>query len=83
MKLFVQSLFVAVALSAPIIAFSQSTAQTVPGKDQVTQARVADQPVDSKMDVAGYGPGSRGSSQSGRPVDTTVSSYSPPVYIAQ
>jgi hypothetical protein len=52
-----------------------------PENIQAAEARVAAQNDTVRADHAGYGDGVTGSSQSGRRVDTSQSTYSPPVYV--
>ena len=54
-----------------------------PADLQAAEARVAAQNGTAQADATGYGPGVSGSSQAGQRSETTVSTYSPPVYNAR
>jgi hypothetical protein len=53
-----------------------------PSDIQAAEARVAAQNATAQAASTGYGPSTSGSSQSGQRREVTVSSYSPPVYVA-
>jgi hypothetical protein len=53
-----------------------------PADIQAAEARVAAQNATSQAAATGYGPSTSGTSQSGQRNEVTVSSYSPPVYVA-
>ena len=82
MKSLIKAVAIAVVLGAPIVSFAQST-QSAPQNAQGTQAQASGQQGAAQADTSGYGSGSRGTWQAGRGSDTTVSSYSPPVYNAR
>jgi hypothetical protein len=82
MKSLIKAVAIAVVLGAPIASFAQSN-QSAPQNAQGTQAQASGQQGAAQADTSGYGSGSRGTWQAGRGSDTTVSSYSPPVYNAR
>ena len=82
MKSLIKAVAIAVVLGAPIASFAQSN-QPASQNAQGTQAQVSTQQGAAQADTSGYGSGSRGTWQAGRGSDTTVSSYSPPVYNAR
>ena len=49
---------------------------------QAAEAKVAAQNGTAQAEKSGYGPSASGTSQSGQRAEVTVSSYSPPVYVA-
>jgi hypothetical protein len=51
-----------------------------PANIQAAEARVAAQNASAQTDATGYGVGASGSTQAGQRGETTVSTYSPPVY---
>ncbi|MGF6238427.1 MULTISPECIES: DUF4148 domain-containing protein [Paraburkholderia] len=53
-----------------------------PSDIQAAEARVAAQNGTAQAETTGYGPGTSGTSQSGQRAETTLSTYSPPVYVA-
>jgi hypothetical protein len=53
-----------------------------PANIQAAEARVAAQKSAAQTGSTGYGPGANGSSQAGQRAEVTVSTYSPPVYVA-
>jgi hypothetical protein len=68
-------------MSAPVAAFAQvSTA--APAQGTAAEQSQAGQQM-SAHDSSGYGSASRGTWQAGHSSETTVSSYSPPVYNAR
>lgn len=84
MNSLIKAVAIAVVLSAPIASFSQSNQPVAPAQ-QNTQAagqRVSEQKDAAQADTSGYGSGSNGTWQAGRS-DTTLSSYSPPIYNAR
>jgi hypothetical protein len=87
MKSLVQAVTIAVALSAPVASFAQSAGQPVSQDSRTTltptPTHAAGQRNVAPADSSGYGAGNHGSWQSGRGTDTTVSSYSPPIYNAR
>ncbi|MFM0251077.1 hypothetical protein [Paraburkholderia sediminicola] len=80
MKSLIKAVAIAIVLSAPIASFAQSN-QPAPQNTQATQA--SGQQGAAQADTSGYGSGSHGTWQAGRGSDTTVSSYSPPIYNAR
>ncbi|NPT48055.1 hypothetical protein GNZ12_43620 [Paraburkholderia sp. 1N] len=83
MKSLIKAVAIAVVLSAPIASFAQSN-QPAPQNAQATQATQASgQQGAAQADTSGYGSASHGTWQAGRGSDTTVSSYSPPIYNAR
>ncbi|MFL9951293.1 hypothetical protein PQR68_35415 [Paraburkholderia agricolaris] len=82
MKSLIKAVAFAVVLGAPIASFAQSN-QSVPQNAQGAQAQVSAQQGARQADTSGYGSGSHGTWQAGRGNDTTVSSYSPPIYNAR
>jgi hypothetical protein len=82
MKSLINAVAIAVVLGAPIASFAQSN-QAVPQNAQDTQAQVSAQQGARQTDTSGYGSASRGTWQAGYGSDTTVSSYSPPIYNAR
>ncbi|WP_434109794.1 hypothetical protein [Paraburkholderia caffeinilytica] len=82
MKSLIKTVAIAVVLGAPIASFAQSN-QPVQQNAQGAQAQVSGQQGAAQADTSGYGSGSRGTWQAGRGNDTTVSSYSPPIYNAR
>jgi hypothetical protein len=54
-----------------------------PSDIQAAQARVAAQNGATPADTTSYGPSASGTSQTGQRTEVTVSSYSPPVYVAR
>ncbi|WP_144114061.1 hypothetical protein [Paraburkholderia sp. BCC1886] len=84
MKSLIQAVAVALVLSAPVVSFAQSSTQASPDSSQATQAQSYGQQQATPADSTGYGSAGHGSWQAGhRGGDTTVSSYSPPVYNAR
>ncbi|WP_144150475.1 DUF4148 domain-containing protein [Paraburkholderia sp. BCC1885] len=53
-----------------------------PSDIQAAEARVAAQNAAAQAETTGYGPSASGTSQTGQRAETSVSSYSPPVYVA-
>ena len=53
-----------------------------PADVQAAEARVAEQNGSAQASATSYGSSTNGSSQSGQRSEVTVSSYSPPVYVA-
>ncbi|MFL9989243.1 hypothetical protein P0D72_40585 [Paraburkholderia sediminicola] len=82
MKSLIKAVAIAFVLGAPIASFAQSN-QPAPQNAQGTQAQVSTQQGAAQADTSGYGSGSRGTWQAGHGNDTTVSSYSPPIYNAR
>ena len=82
MKSFIKAVAIAVVLGAPIASFAQSN-QPASQNAQGTQAQVSTQQGAAQADTSGYGSASRGTWQAGRGGETTVSSYSPPIYNAR
>ncbi|CAE6716976.1 hypothetical protein R69927_07581 [Paraburkholderia domus] len=82
MKSLINAVAIAVVLAAPIASFAQSN-QPAPQNAQGTQAQASGQQGARQADTSGYGSSSHGTWQSGRGNDTTVSSYSPPIYNAR
>jgi hypothetical protein len=82
MKSLIKAVAVAVVLSAPVVSFAQSN-PTVSQSVQGTQTQVTQQQGGNVADTSGYGSTSHGSWQAGRGGETTVSSYSPPIYNAR
>ena len=86
MKSLIQAVALAVVLAAPVASFAQSAGQPVSQDAQATQAtqpQAASQSNTAEANDSGYGAGSHGAWQAGRGTDTTVSSYSPPIYNAR
>jgi FlaG/FlaF family flagellin (archaellin) len=83
MKSLIQAVALAVVLAAPVASFAQSASQPVSQDTQAAQTQAADQQHAAQTDNSGYGAGSHGAWQAGRGTDTTVSSYSPPIYNAR
>jgi FlaG/FlaF family flagellin (archaellin) len=83
MKSLIQAVALAVVLAAPVASFAQSAGQPVSQDSQATQPQAAGQSNTAEADRSGYGAGSHGTWQAGRGTDTTVSSYSPPIYNAR
>jgi hypothetical protein len=82
MKSLIKAVALAVVLAAPIASFAQSN-QPAAQNAQGTQPQVSEQQGTRQADSSGYGSASRGTWQAGRGGDTTVSSYSPPIYNAR
>ncbi|MFM0502180.1 hypothetical protein [Paraburkholderia caffeinilytica] len=82
MKSLIKAVAIAVVLGAPIASFAQSN-QPALQNTQGTQAQVSTQQGTAQADTSGYGSGSHGTWQAGRGSDTSVSSYSPPIYNAR
>lgn len=82
MKSLINAVAIAVVLGAPIASFAQSN-QPVPQNPQGAQTQVSGQQSPHQADTSGYGSTSRGTWQAGHSGDTTVSSYSPPIYNAR
>ncbi|MFM0742000.1 hypothetical protein PQQ51_32630 [Paraburkholderia xenovorans] len=84
MNSLIKAVAVALVLGAPLASFAQAMDQYAPpartraDNAQVSQGRVAAQK--GNADSSGYGPNGHGSWQAGNSSDTTVSSYSPPIY---
>lgn len=53
-----------------------------PADIQAAEARVAAQSGTPQAETTGYGPGTNGTSQTGQRAEVSVSTYSPPVYVA-
>ncbi|HYS65624.1 MAG TPA: hypothetical protein VEN30_17700 [Paraburkholderia sp.] len=83
MKSLIQAVAIAVVLAAPVASFAQSSNQPVSQGTQATQAQSSGQQNAAQADTSGYGSGSHGMWQAGHGSDTTVSSYSPPIYNAR
>lgn len=85
MKSLIRAVAIAVALTGPVASFAQSAGQPASHDSWAAQtpAQAAGQRNADQADSSGYGVGSHGSWQSGRGSDTTVSSYSPPIYNAR
>ncbi|CAN7344884.1 hypothetical protein ACOCG7_21345 [Paraburkholderia sp. DD10] len=83
MKSLIQAVAIAVVLAAPLASFAQPSAQPASQDVQATQARTSDPQNAAQADTSGYGSGSHGTWQAGHGRDTTVSSYSPPIYNAR
>ncbi|NPT39422.1 hypothetical protein [Paraburkholderia xenovorans] len=83
MKSLIQAVAIAVVLAAPMASFAQSSSQPASQDAQGVQAQASGQQVPAQADNSGYGSGSRGTWQAGHGTDTTVSSYSPPIYNAR
>ena len=86
MKSLIQAVAIAVALTGPVASFAQLAGQPVSQDSRAAQtpAQAAGQRNADQANSSGYGGvGSHGSWQSGRGSDTTVSSYSPPIYNAR
>lgn len=83
MKSLIQAIAIAVVLAAPVASFAQSASQNVPQDTQATQTQGSGQQNTAQSEKSGYGSGSHGTWQSGRGSDSTVSSYSPPIYNAR
>ena len=83
MKSLIQAVALAVVLAAPVVSFAQSASQPVAQDAQAVQTQAAGQQHAAQTDNSGYGAGSHGTWQAGRGTDTTVSSYSPPIYNAR
>ncbi|CAE6831063.1 hypothetical protein [Paraburkholderia haematera] len=82
MKSLIKAVAIAVVLGAPIASFAQSN-QPAPQNAQGAQAQVSEQQGARQADTSGYGSGSRGTWQAGHGNETTISSYSPPIYNAR
>ncbi|MFM0202434.1 hypothetical protein PQR53_21465 [Paraburkholderia fungorum] len=82
MKSLINAVVIAVVLGAPIASFAQSN-QPAPQNAQGAQSQVSGQQSARQADTSGYGSASRGTWQAGHGSDTTVSSYSPPIYNAR
>ena len=54
-----------------------------PANIQAAEARVAAQNASAQADATGYGSNVNGSTQAGQRSETTISTYSPPVYNAR
>ncbi|ASV99214.1 hypothetical protein [Paraburkholderia aromaticivorans] len=80
MKSLIQAVAIAVVLAAPIASFAQSSNDTASQGTQAVQAQPSGQQQSAQADNGGYGSGSRGTWQAGHGNDTTVSTYSPPIY---
>lgn len=83
MKSLIQAVALAVILAAPVASFAQSAGQSVSKDAQAAQTQTAVQHAAAQVSNSGYGAGSDGTSQAGRGTDTTLSSYSPPIYNAR
>lgn len=81
MKSLIKAVVIAAVLSAPVASFAQSN-QPLPQNTQDSQAQAAKPQGAAQADTSGYGSGSYGTWQAGHARDTTVSSYSPPIYNA-
>jgi hypothetical protein len=85
MKSTVQALAIAAIIATPLSAYAQAS-QPLP-RDPVSAAPVVDsqrsQNQSAATDDAGFGGDPKGTSQTGRSGDTTISSYSPPIRIAR
>ncbi|MFP3570011.1 hypothetical protein [Paraburkholderia sp. SIMBA_030] len=84
MNSLIKAVAIAVVLSAPIASFAQSNRPVTPAQ-QNTQAAgqgVSEQKDAAQADTSGYGSSSNGTWQAGHS-DTTLSSYSPPIYNAR
>jgi hypothetical protein len=82
MKSLIKAVAFALVLGAPIASFAQSN-QPAPQNAQGAQAQVSGQQGARQADTSGYGSGSHGTWQAGHGNDTTLSSYSPPIYNAR
>ncbi|RKE36180.1 hypothetical protein B0G76_2341 [Paraburkholderia sp. BL23I1N1] len=82
MKSLIKAVAIAVVLGAPIASFAQSN-QPAPQNAQGAQVQSSEQQSARQANTSGYGSGSHGTWQVGRGSDTTVSSYSPPIYNAR
>jgi uncharacterized protein YpmB len=82
MKSLIQAIAIAVVLAAPVASFAQSSNQPASQGAQAAQAQASGEQNAAQADNSGYGSGSRGTWQAGHGNDTTVSSYSPPIYNA-
>jgi hypothetical protein len=80
MKSLIQAVALAVVLAAPVASFAQSAGQYGWQEQQAMPAHAVEQRNSAQADSSGYGAGSHGTWQAGRGTDTTVSSYSPPIY---
>ncbi|MFL9964234.1 hypothetical protein PQR02_24860 [Paraburkholderia sediminicola] len=83
MKSLIQAVALAVVLAAPVASFAQAAGQPVSQDSQATRTQAAAQSNTDEAGRSGYGAGSHGTWQAGRGTDTTVSSYSPPIYNAR
>lgn len=83
MKSLIQAVAIAVVLAAPVASFAQSSNDPALQGAQAVQAQASGQQQSAQAENSGYGSGSRGTWQAGHGSDTTVSSYSPPIYNAR
>ncbi|EIF31062.1 hypothetical protein BCh11DRAFT_06578 [Burkholderia sp. Ch1-1] len=83
MKSLIQAVAIAVVLVAPVASFAQSSNQPASQGAEAVQAQASSQQAPAQANNSGYGSGSRGTWQAGHGGDTTVSSYSPPIYNAR
>ena len=83
MKSLIQAVAIAVVLAAPVASFAQSSNDPASQGTQAVQTQASGQLQSAQTDNSGYGSGSRGTWQAGHGNDTTVSSYSPPIYNAR
>ncbi|RKT27127.1 hypothetical protein B0G69_2937 [Paraburkholderia sp. RAU2J] len=83
MKSLIQTVALAVILAAPLASFAQPADEAGTQDSQATQTPAARPHHAARTDDSGYGASSHGTWQSGRGTDTTVSSYSPPIYNAR
>ncbi|WGS51542.1 hypothetical protein LFL96_08605 [Paraburkholderia sp. D15] len=83
MKSLIQAAALAVVLAAPVASFAQASMQPATQDTQAVQTQSAGQAVGAQAATSGYGSGSRGTWQAGAANETTVSSYSPPIYNAR
>jgi hypothetical protein len=83
MKSLIQAVAIAAVLGAPIAAFAQPLAQAATQDAQAVQTQAVGQHRPVQADSSGYGSGDHGTWRAGRRSETTVSSYSPPIYNAR
>lgn len=83
MKSLIQTVALAVVLAAPVVSFAQPAAEPVSQDSQAAQTQAARPHQAAQTDNSGYGASAYGTWQAGRGTDTTVSSYSPPIYNAR
>jgi hypothetical protein len=83
MKWLIQTVALAVVLAAPVVSFAQPAGEPVSQDQQAAQTPAARPHHAAQTDNGGYGASAYGTWQAGRSTDTTVSSYSPPIYNAR
>jgi FlaG/FlaF family flagellin (archaellin) len=83
MKSLIQTVALAVVLAAPVASFAQPAGEPASQDSQAMHTQAARPHHAARTDDSGYGASSHGTWQAGSSTDTTVSSYSPPIYNAR